>query len=118
MDQQLLSNILLAVVTLVIGLLGYALRELIALGIAWLKTKISAERYEELLVQAGTVVSFLQQSPAWEETSKAELKSFALAKLQQWAIEHGYEFDWSAIDQAIEREVQIMKVELPYILEE
>ena len=112
MNPELIQNLLFALITAIVGVIAWGLRQVISIGLLYLQKKIGFTNYELLLKNASTIVRALAQSPATELWDGEQKKQYAMNKLIQFA--KGMNIDVSAedADKLIEEAVQIMKAEI------
>ncbi len=111
MDQTLVTNLLFALITAIVGLLAYAGKQLITIGLLYLQKKIGVSEYDLLLKNASTVVRFLSQSPATELWDGAQKKQYAINTILNFAEKMKINVNYDTVDQLIEEAVQVMKTE-------
>jgi len=111
MDQTLVQNLLFALITAIVGVLAWGLRQLITIGLVYLQKKIGNTDYDLLIKNATTIVRFLAQSPATELWNGEQKKQFAINKLIEFGDAMKIDMSGEEADQLIEAAVQIMKSE-------
>ncbi|MCB2146578.1 MAG: phage holin family protein [Deltaproteobacteria bacterium] len=106
--QQLLTSLVLVVVTLLVYFVKLGLNSLIK----YLDAKIGGEKSAQLQTFVGSVVRFLEQTGAFKALDSGEKKAMAIVKITQYCEEHGLPVDEAYINVLIEEAVQIMNAEL------
>jgi hypothetical protein len=108
MNPEILQQLILAAALAVVSLLAWAMRELIAVGIAYLRSKLGETEYNRLRGYAGDVVKALEQSPIYTSFDGAKKKELAKVAVVQWAKAHNLPIDEALIDKFIEAAVKEM----------
>lgn len=115
MDPELFQNLLYALATAIVGLLAYAVRSLIVVGVAYLKARLTAVQFEALAGYAQTVVRYLEQSDAFKLLDGSKKKELAIVAILKYAEEMKIPVDRELIDKIIEASVRIVKKEIGII---
>lgn len=112
MDINLVNSLLQALVLCVIGVIGYLLRELVKIGVAYLKAKVGTEQFIQLKAMAETIVRALEQSPAFQELGGADKKERAMAEIQTFCEDNNIPIDHDFLDKLVEEAVNYMNAEI------
>ena len=115
MNPEIFQQLIVAVALAIVSLVFWAFRELVHLGIAYLRTKIGQTNYERLRQFAGTAVKAVEQSPIYKDFTGE--KKFELVKVAvlQYAEEHRLPVDGPLFDKFIEAAVQEMNSQMAQI---
>ena len=105
---EIYQQILLAVLLGIVSLLGFALRQLILVGIAYLRARIGQAEYERVLEYARVTVKALEQTPVYKDFSGDKKKELARVAVMQFAKEHNLPIDDTLFDKFIEAAVKEM----------
>jgi len=108
MNPELLAQLIYALAVAVIGVIAYALRQLVQLLIAYLKSKIGETNFQRYRQYADVVVKMLEQSPAFESFDGAKKKELAILSVVQWAEKNNLPIDRELCEKVIEAAVQEM----------
>lgn len=108
MDPKLFQDLVSAVALAIVGLLAFAFKGLITVGVIFLKSKIGVSNTELLKGFVATTVRFLEQSPAFKDLSSPEKKERAIAEVVAYCQSHGLPIDHDFIDKLIEEAVSLM----------
>jgi hypothetical protein len=108
MTPEIFQNLLLALITAVIGILAFAARGLITVGVAYLNSKVGVQKTDMLKSFVVTTVRFLEQSPVFKELTGAEKKERAIVEITQWCIKNNLPVDRAFVDKVIEEAVHVM----------
>jgi len=98
-----------AFVVALIGVIAFILKQLSAVGIEYLKSKIGESQFNQLMDKAGVVVMNLAQNPVFAELDKSRLKEIAVQNISTWREDNKLPFTAETIDAAIEAAVKAMK---------
>lgn len=115
MNQELVTQLILALALAIIGLLGYAGRALVQVGIAYLTTKLGQTNFQRLRDFAGTVVRAVEQSPIYSDLAGEKKKELAIVAVMQFAEKYKLPIDRADIDKFIEAAVQEMNAQIEKI---
>lgn len=112
--QSLLTQLLMAVVGLVVAVLGYYARLYIAKAVELTKAKIGAEQYAWALAFIETAVMAVAQNPAFKGFTGAELKEYVKKQALAFSVKYKLSFDEGEIDLMIEEAVKWMKYQFEF----
>lgn len=112
MLEELVQQLLVALVMVVVAAAGVFLRQLSVVVIAYLKQKMGVQNYETAQKVANTVVRALAQSPVYEQLGGPEKKELAMSWIQEQLGKMGVQMSHDEIDGMIEEAVQVMKSQL------
>jgi len=115
MTPEILQQLILAVALALVSLVFWALRELIKLAVAYLKSKIGESEYDRVRAYATVAVKFLEQSPIYTNFDGAKKKELAKVAVVQWAEQHSLPIDDALFDKFIEAAVQEMNSQVSQI---
>jgi len=110
-ENPLVVEILLAVVTALIGIFVAGAHKGINLLEAYLVKKMGLEGYEAAKDFAEQQVRALMQSPAWKDLANPEKKEMALNAVAKWCEDHNVALTFEQMDDLIEAAVQRVKAE-------
>jgi hypothetical protein len=108
MNSEIVSQLILAVALAIVSLLGFAIRELVKIGIAYLKSKLGQSEYDRMLSFATTVVKSIEQTPIYKDLTGEKKKELARVAVVQFAKQHGLPIDEALFDKFIEAAVKEM----------
>ena len=108
-SSELVRNLIEALALVIISLLGYGAKRLVAVGEAYLDTKIGVSKVEQIKGYAAMVVRALEQSPAYREWDGAKKKEIGLVAISNYALKNHIPADPQFCDHVLEEAVQIMK---------
>jgi hypothetical protein len=108
MNPDILQQLILAVALAIVSLLAWASRELIKVGIAYLRSRLGESEYNRLRGYAVDVVKALEQSPVYTGFDGSKKKELAKVAVVQWAQAHNLPIDEALFDKFIEAAVQEM----------
>lgn len=108
MNSEYLQQILLALALAVVSILGYGLRQLVQIGIEYLRAKLGESGFLQLRAVADTAVKMLEQSPAFQNFDGAKKKELATLWLLDYAEKNHLPVDRELIDKVIEAAVHEM----------
>jgi hypothetical protein len=112
MNPEILSQLILAVALAIVSLVFWALRELIKVGIEYLKSKIGQTNYERLRAYAAMSVKAIEQSPVYKDFTGDKKKELVKVAVLQFAKEHNLPVDDALYDKFIEAAVQEMNSQM------
>lgn len=112
MDPTLIQNLLYALALALVGLISFALRSLIEVGIAYLRSKLSQSQFDMLYGFAATCVRSLEQSPVFSQLEGEKKKELVILQLTKFAAEKNIPLTRELCDQIIEASVQVMNSEM------
>jgi len=106
--QPLISALVLALV----GTVSYFLKQLVDMGIVYMKAMLSASNVQLVRDMASTIVRSLEQNPAFSDLPGSLKKERSIVALTDYAEKIGLPVDHTFVDKTIEEAVQIMKTQL------
>lgn len=115
MNTDLLQQLILAVSLAIVSLVFWALRELITVGIAYLRAKLGQTNYERLRQFASTSVKAVEQSPIYKDFTGDKKKELVKVAVLQFAEAHALPIDEALFDKFIEAAVQEMNGQISKI---
>jgi hypothetical protein len=115
--QPLVTNLFDALIVALAGVLVFALKQGIGLGMEYLKMKLGLDQLNLLKQQAAAIVRWLEQSPIFKDFDGPAKKERAIIEFVQWANAHGLPVTHDEIEKLIEEAVQMMNAEIGPIFE-
>lgn len=115
MTPNIISELILTAALAVISLLAFAARELVQVGIAYLKSKLGQTEFDRLKGYAGIVVKAVEQSPVYKDFAGDKKKELVKVAILQWAQANHLPVDEAMIDKFIEAAVQEMNSQVSSI---
>lgn len=115
MNQDILSQLILAVGLAVVSLFFWGMRELVKLGIEYLKSRIGQANYDRVRYYVEMAVKAIEQTPMYKDFDGAKKKELAKIAVVQWAQEHGLPIDEALFDKFIEAAVLEMNSQMDKI---
>jgi hypothetical protein len=115
--QNLLTQLLVAVVGLAVAILGYYARMYIAKATELIRSKIGDQQYAWAKAFVDTAVAAAAQNPIMKDWSGAQLKEFVAKQTLLFAEKNKLPFDAGDVDLMIEAAVKWMKYEFPELPE-
>ncbi len=112
MSPEILSQLILAVGLAVVSLFFWGLRELVKLGIEYLKSKLGQANYERVRTFAELAVKAIEQTPMYKDFTGDKKKELAKVAVVQWAQQHNLPIDDALFDKFIEAAVQEMNSQM------
>lgn len=111
LENPLVVEILLVVITALMGLVVFGGRQLITLLNAYLAKKLGLEEYAALKEFAETQVRALMQSPAWKDLASSEKKEMAMVAMYEYTQKRNIAISREQLDALVEATVQRVKAE-------
>jgi hypothetical protein len=115
MNPEIFQQLILAVALAIVSLLCFAMRELITLGIAYLRAKLGQTQYDRVRAFADTIVKAVEQSPIYQDFTGDKKKELARVAVVQFAKEHNLPIDEALFDKFIEAAVKEMNGQIGQI---
>jgi hypothetical protein len=115
MNPDILQQLILAVALAIVSLVFWALRELVSLGITYLKSKIGQSQYERVMDFASMAVKAIEQTPIYQDFTGEKKKELARVAVVQFAQEHHLPIDEALFDKFIEASVKEMNAQMGQI---
>ena len=109
LSSELIQRLIEVIVLVIISIIGFGLKKLLAYAETYLDTKIGKGRADLLKDFAGTIVRALEQSPAYKDWDGAQKKERALVAIADYADDHDIPVDGLFLDHVIEEAVKMMK---------
>lgn len=115
MNTDILQQLILAVALAIVSLVFWAIRELVSVGIAYLRAKLGQTNYERLHQFASTAVKAVEQSPIYKDFTGDKKKELVKVAVLQFAEAHKLPVDEALCDKFIEAAVQEMNGQMSQI---
>lgn len=115
--QGLLTQLLVAVTSLVVAVIGYYARQIAMKGIESAKLKIGEQQFNWLKSYIETSVHAASQNPLFEGWDGAKLKVWVIENAMLFIEKNNLPFDVKDVDTLIESAVKWMKYEYPILPE-
>ncbi len=112
MNPEIFQQLLLAVMLAIVSIVAYGLRELVQIGIAYLKVKLGGDAYERLLSYVGMAVRWVDQSPIYRDFAGDKKYEMVKNSVLQYAQKHSLPVDAELFDKFIEAAVKEMKSQI------
>ncbi len=115
MNTEILQQLILAVSLAIVSLVFWAIRELVKVGIAYLRSKLGQTNYERLREYAGMAVKAIEQSPVYKDFTGDKKKELVKVAVLQFAQQHSLPIDDALFDKFIEAAVHEMNSQIGQI---
>lgn len=112
---EIFQQLILAVALAIVSLVFWALRELVSVGITYLRAKLGQSNYEMLRSYAGVAVRAIEQSPIYQDFTGDKKKELVKVAVLQYAEAHKLPIDEALFDKFIEAAVQEMNGQMSKI---
>lgn len=111
-SSELVTELISVVALILVSVITYLLKKGVDYLMVYLEVKIGVEKVEMLKAQVETVVSFVEQNPAFSEWGGAQKKEYVLGSLQTFVEKYGLEISYEQLDRLLERAVQVMNTQI------
>jgi len=115
MNSEILQQLILAVSLAIVSLVFWAIRELVKVGIAYLRAKLGQTNYERLRQYADMAVKAIEQTPIYKDFAGEKKKELARVAVVQFAQKHNLPIDEALFDKFIEAAVKEMNSQIGQI---
>ena len=108
-DLNVLNALLETALLAFVAVAAFGLRGLISIGLKVLERKLGESNFLMLKEFATTMVSSLEQNPAFAEYAGEKKKELAMIAINQWCTNLNIPLDNALIDRVIEEAVKQLK---------
>ncbi len=115
MSSSILSELILAVGLAVVSLFFWGLRQLVQIGIDYLKAKLGQTTFDQVKSYAEIAVKAVEQSPIYKDFTGDKKKELVKVAVVQWAQAHNLPVDDALFDKFIEAAVHEMNSQMTKI---
>ncbi len=112
MNPDIVSQLILAVGLAVVSLFFWGFRELVQVGLVYLKSQVGQTEFDRLEGYASVAVKAVEQSPVYKDFTGDKKKELVKVAISQFAKEHNLPIDDALADKFIESAVQEMNSQM------